>query len=103
LAGQPRANIITAIADLLSNFSGQSSDYEIWEKQVKLLKATYKLEDDTAKILVGMRLKGKALEWLHFKPEYIAMTFDRLLDELRAMFHHRQSKVVIRKKFGERV
>lgn len=28
LTGQPRANIM-AIADLLSNFSGQSSDYEI--------------------------------------------------------------------------
>jgi len=88
---------------LLSNFSGQSTDYEIWEKQVKLLKVTYKLEDDTAKILVDMRLEGKALEWLRSKPEYIAMTFDRLLDELRAMFHHRQSKVVIRKKFEERM
>lgn len=102
LASQPRANI-AAIADLLSNFSGQSSDYEIWEKQVKLLKATYKLEDDAARILVGMRLKGKALEWLHSKSEYIAMTFDRLLDELKAMFHRRQSKVAIRKKFEERM
>lgn len=79
LIDQPRASI-TAIADLLGNFNGQSNDYEIWGKQIKLLKATYKLKDDTAKILMGMRFKGKALVWLHSKPEYIAMTFDRFLD-----------------------
>lgn len=49
-----------------------------------------------------MRLKGKALEWFHSKSEHITMTFDRLLDELRAMFCRRQSKLVTRKKFEER-
>src|SRR5436190_9283669 len=82
---QPRANIM-AIADLLNNFNGKSSDFEVWEKQIKLLKSTYKLEDETAKLLIGMRLKGRALEWLHSKPEFITMTFNQLLDELRAMF-----------------
>lgn len=99
---QPRTNI-TAIADLLNNFNGKSGDFEVWEKQIKLLKSTYKLEDETVKLLFGMRLKGRALEWLHSKPEYITMTFDQLLDELRAMFYRRQSKIVMRKKFEERV
>lgn len=100
-AGAPRTNIM-AVADLLSNFSGKPDDYEVWEKQMKLLKTMYKLEDDTAKILIGMRLKGRALKWLHFRPEYIAMTFDSLLNELKAMFHRRQSKVLMRKRFEER-
>ncbi|KYN02835.1 hypothetical protein ALC62_06341 [Cyphomyrmex costatus] len=50
-----------------------------------------------------MRLKGKALEWLHSKSEHVEMTFDHLLEELRAMFQRRQSKLEIRKKFEERV
>jgi len=33
---------ITAIADLLGYFDGNTGDYEIWEKQLKLLKATYR-------------------------------------------------------------
>lgn len=81
---------ITAIADLLGTFDGKSNEYETWERQIKLLTLTYKLEDNVAKILVGMRLKGKALEWLHSKSEHITMTFDHLLDELRAMFCRRQ-------------
>lgn len=93
---------ITAIADLLGTFDGESNEYETWERQIKLLTLTYKLEDNVAKILVGMRLKGKALEWLHSKSEHITMMFDRLLDELRAMFCRRQSKLVTQKKFEER-
>ncbi|XP_029171737.1 uncharacterized protein LOC114941060 [Nylanderia fulva] len=98
---QTRTNI-TAIADLLSVFDGKSSHYETWEKQIKQLRSTYRLED-VAKILIGMRLKGRAHEWLHSRAEHITMTFDHLLDELRAMFFRRQSKVTTRKKFEERV
>jgi len=67
-----------AIADLqlVSEFDGVSGNFETWEKQIKLVKATYKLESDFAKILVGMKLKKKALEWFHSKPEHIEMTFD---------------------------
>ena len=90
---------IATIADLLNNFNGKSSDYETWEKQVKLLRLTYKLDDDAARILIGLRLKGKALEWFHSKPEHIIMTFDNLLDELKAMFHRRWNKIITRKRF----
>ncbi|KYN06053.1 hypothetical protein ALC62_03005, partial [Cyphomyrmex costatus] len=94
---------ITAIADLLSYFDGKSATYDIWEKQIRLLKATYRLEDDAARLIIGMRLKGKALEWLHSKPEYVGMPFDSLLRELQSMFHRRQTKVTMRKKFEERI
>jgi len=48
-----------------------------------------------------MRLKGKALQWLHSKSEYVAMQFDALLDQLRSMFQHRHARVATRKKFEE--
>ncbi|CAL1677449.1 unnamed protein product [Lasius platythorax] len=94
---------VTAIADLLSYFNGDSEIYETWEKQVKFLRTAYKLDDDLTKILIGTRLKGRAMEWFHSKPEYIGMTSDRLLDGLRGMFYHRPNKIALRYRFEGRV
>lgn len=61
----PRSSVhmrVTKVVDLLSPFSGNANAYEIWEKQVTFLKEMYRLEEDAMKILIGMRLKGKALE-----------------------------------------
>lgn len=44
LYNYPRPNI-TAIADLLGFFDG-SGDYEIWEKQLELIRTTYHLTDE---------------------------------------------------------
>lgn len=56
---------VKAISELLSKFSGIDSNFAQWEQQLKLLCATYGLEDNTAKILVGSRLKGKAQTWFY--------------------------------------
>jgi len=55
---------ITAIAELLGYFNGVSDSWEVWERQVRLLATTYKLQDDMTRILIGARLKDKAAEWL---------------------------------------
>lgn len=96
----PRLNL-TAVADLLASFDS-SGDFDAWEKQARLLKTTYQLDDDYMKVLIGTRLKKKALEWFHSKPEFISMTFDTLILELRVMFGHRQSRITTRRKFEER-
>lgn len=93
---------LTSIAELLKTFDGTPRDYEAWEGQIKLLREVYHLDDNTAKILVGMRLKGRAYEWFHSKPEYLRLSFDELLRKLRRMFQFQQSKVTLRKKFEER-
>ncbi|KAK2574859.1 hypothetical protein KPH14_013028, partial [Odynerus spinipes] len=67
-----RPNIsIKAIGDLLSDFDGTAHTFPIWETQVRLLRTTYNLDDDTSKILVGTKLRGRALQWLHSKAEHI--------------------------------
>lgn len=100
----PRVKLnLTVVADLLASFDGISGDFDTWERQLKLLKVTYQLGDDHARILVGMRLKGKALEWFHSRPEFIGMSFDALIDELRLMFRHRRSRMTIRRTFEARV
>ena len=64
---------ITRLADLLSSFNDNAEMFQTWERQVMFLKDTYKLDDDTMKVLIGTRLKGKAMEWFHSKPDYIAL------------------------------
>jgi hypothetical protein len=56
---------ITAIADLLGHFNGNTGDYENWEQQLTLLRRAYRLTEDYTKVLISMRLKGRALEWFH--------------------------------------
>lgn len=97
-SSHPRLNL-TAVADLLADFDGNSGNFDTWEKQVRLLKATYRLEDDHTKILVGMKLKGKVLVWFHSKPEFISVSFDALIDELKMMFCHRQNRVTTQRTF----
>ncbi|EZA51983.1 hypothetical protein X777_09442 [Ooceraea biroi] len=53
--------------------------------------------------MIGLRFKGKALEWLHSRSEYIAMSVGDLLDKLRDMFYRRPSKIVRRKQFEQRI
>jgi len=55
------------------------------------------------KVMLRLRFKKKASEWLHSKPEYIAMRMDDLLKKLREMFYHQSSKIVRRRQFEQRV
>lgn len=99
---RPRANL-TIIADLLNDFDGISADFDTWERQARFLKTTYRLDDDCARLLIGMRLKKRAFEWFHSRSEHISMSFERLLEELRTMFRHHESKLYLRKRFENRV
>lgn len=63
---QPKVNI-NVIAELLPPFSGADGDFDRWERQLKLLKATYELDDKFSRVLLGSKLKGKALDWLYSK------------------------------------
>jgi len=94
---------ITAIADLLGHFNGSTGDYENWERQLTLLRRTYELTEGHTKVLISMRLKGKALEWFHSDPARIESSVDDLLCELREMFDHRPSRIELRKTFEQRV
>lgn len=63
---RPRTNLST-VTDLLNDFDGVSSDFDIWEKQTRFLKAAYRLDDDCAKLLVGMRLKKTSVRVVSFE------------------------------------
>jgi len=95
---------ITAITELLSNFDGRNDIYKTWERQILFflsnnifLRNAYKLLNDLMKIMLGLRFKRKASEWLHSKPEYIAMRVDDLLKKLKEMFYRQFNKIVTKR------
>ncbi|XP_071574019.1 uncharacterized protein [Temnothorax nylanderi] len=94
---------IKAIGELLGEFTGIDSNFEQWERQLRFLSETYELDDNTAKILLGSRLKGKVQNWLHSKPELLQMTLDDFLKEMKAMFDYRPNKIDLRKQFEARM
>lgn len=67
------------------------------------MKVTYQLADDVAKMLIGMKLKKKAFEWLHSRAEHLTMTFDEFINEIGLMYRPKQSKIDLRKRFEARV
>lgn len=99
---QPKINL-SGIAEILATFDGTTGNFEVWERQLRLLKRTYRLDDEHTRILIGMRLKGKALEWLHSRAEFVEISVEALLCELRTMYDHRPSRKALRDKFEERV
>lgn len=54
---------------------------------------TYDIENSIGRILVISKLKGRAYEWFHARPEHFELTLDDLLSELGRVFHHRRYKL----------
>lgn len=93
---------VKSVIELLCDFDGVKPLFCNWERQVKLLCMTYQLDDNAAKILIGARVKGKALQWLHSSPEHIEVSAQDLLKKMADMFDLRPSKMVLRKEFENR-
>lgn len=93
---------IRVISDLLGKFRGDCDNFEILKKQVELLRATYRLDENSTKILISLRLKNKALSWFHSKPEYLQLDAAGLLLEMSRMFGNRSSKLTLRRDFERR-
>ncbi|XP_043496431.1 uncharacterized protein LOC122520413 [Polistes fuscatus] len=94
---------LKAVTELIGYFEGEADEFTIWEDHVNYLRDMYHLTEDQAKVMIVQRLKGRALEWFRSRREYLHLTVDELLVELRKMFHQRISKMTLRTRFQERV
>lgn len=70
---------------------------------MKLLQATYNLNDDMTRILIGSRLKDKAFDWFHSKAENVEIPISDLFSNLKTMFGHRLDRITRRQRFEERI
>ena len=94
---------LKTLSELLSEFSGSEDTFSVWQRQFELIRATYHLDDGTARILIGMRLRQKAQQWFHSKPEHLEMSVNELIEKMRIMFDHRPTKMDVRKRFEKRI
>ncbi|KYN27541.1 ATP-dependent RNA helicase glh-2 [Trachymyrmex cornetzi] len=93
---------LKSIGDYLAEFHGTEDTFLVWEREVRKLRVTYDLDDNSTKLLIGAKVKGKAAIWLHSKAEFIELDAESLLDEMRKMFEHRPGRFALRRKFEER-
>jgi len=49
------------VGELIDDFNGSENTFEKWKRQIELVIAMYKLDNNAAKILISTKLKGKAL------------------------------------------
>ncbi|XP_036345453.1 uncharacterized protein K02A2.6-like [Rhagoletis pomonella] len=94
---------IKALADLIGVFDGTPDMLSVWKRQLIFIKTAHDLSDDEAKILIGMKLKKSAFEWLHSRAEHLEMTFDSLVTEIERMYKPQSSVIEQRKKFEGRL
>lgn len=97
------AGNVRGIKDLLPEFDATDNTFWRWKHQLELLKHTYQLDDSSTRMLIGSRLKGKALAWFYSKAEHITLNIDALLREMGQMFDHRPGKLTLRREFENRV
>lgn len=93
---------IKALAELMSEFAGEEDIFWKWRKQFELIRETYQLDNGSARVLASMRLKQKALQWFHSRPEHLEISVNDLLERMQNIFYHRPGKMELRKQFERR-
>lgn len=95
---QLRADV-KSIGELLGDFDGTNRYFENWDKQVRLVKRLFAVDDAIMKIIISSKLKEKADRWFRSKSKYTEMTLDALLSAMKDGFDQKPSKVYRLKKF----
>lgn len=90
------------IKDMLGDFDGNARNFSFWEQQIRYLKYTCGLDDLDTKAIICSKLKGKAREWYHSRPDCVEMNAEDVLRELRKMFDLRPSKLQLRREFDRK-
>ncbi|XP_055908998.1 uncharacterized protein LOC129943517 [Eupeodes corollae] len=93
---------INMVKELLSDYAGEGDNFSLWQSQIKNIQSSYNLDNNNMRALIAAKLKGKALQWLHSKPDIATISIDSMLEEMRTLFDNRTSKLEIRRKFESR-
>lgn len=93
---------LTDIKNLLPTFDGKKTAYNTWEKQLKLIKQIYELDEKSTKILLASKLVGSIAEWFHSSSEHLSLPVSQLLNRMRVLFNQDNKRINLRKEFEER-
>lgn len=62
---------------------------------------SFNLNDSMSKVLLTMRLKERAADRVHSRANNVTMSGDGMLAELKGMFLHRRSRIVMKSRFED--
>ncbi|XP_062141955.1 uncharacterized protein LOC133850008 [Drosophila sulfurigaster albostrigata] len=82
-------------------FDGKSCA-RIWVSQLKSVAAMCKLDEESLRMLLAIKLKGNAQQWLHAISTRLREPFQTLCDQLILAFGTGASKAELRRKFEQR-
>lgn len=91
------------LKELLPEFDGTDNAFWRWRQQLQLLRRSYHLDDNSMRILISSRLKGRALSWFYSRAEYLLLSAEELLNEMEQMFDLRPGKLALRREFESRI
>ncbi|KAH0944330.1 hypothetical protein HN011_012245, partial [Eciton burchellii] len=63
---------------------------------------TYQLSLKHMRILIGLRLRSRALAWLHSSRRHMQLSTEELLKELEAMYDQRADSMILHEEFRAR-
>lgn len=90
------------LENFVGTFDGNGLDLNRWEKQLRKLLVSYKLDEHQAKALVCSRMIGKALKWYHSRVDCVELSSEDLLREVRKMFGLRSDPLALRREMEAR-
>lgn len=93
---------LKAISDLLNDFTGSDNSFDSWFQKLEWIRENYSLNDHMLKILIPSKLKGRALDWFHSKPEHLSLSVNKLKEKMEIMFNQRPNKIALRRDFEKR-
>lgn len=94
---------VRGIKELLPEFDATDGTFWKWKQQLELLTRTYQLDENSVRVLISSRLRGRALSWFYSKPEYITIRSEDLLREMESMFDLRPGRLSLRREFESRI
>lgn len=93
----------TEVAATIPEFSGSAhEDINMWIKRADTVKQLYDFCEETTTLIIVNKLKGRAKLWYDSKPEYAALDFVTMKEELSKMFRSREDKLTNMRRFEAR-
>lgn len=93
------AGSVQNLKQLLPEFDATDNTFWRWKNQLELLRNSYQLDDNSTRILISSRLKGRLLTWFYSKAEYLSLSIEDLLLVMKLMFDLRLGKLSLRREF----